>query len=128
MELTTCDTVRNITQGQALLSTQALFTLQLLTLVGNFTSLLFCLDNMELVTCSRRTIQTEDDSWLCRSCRLDISITLIEHRLHTTPRSTGEYDITYLQGSIGNQYSRNISTTLIKRRLDDGTCSTTVRV
>ena len=67
MELTTCDTVRNITQGQALLSTQALLTLQLLTLVGNFASLLLSLDYMELVTCCRRTIQTEDDSWLCRS-------------------------------------------------------------
>ena len=68
MELTTCDTVRDITQGQALLSTQALLTLQLLTLVGDFASLLLCLDYVELVTCSRRTIQTEDDSWLCRSC------------------------------------------------------------
>ena len=128
MELTTCDTVRDITQGQALLSTQALLTLQLLTLVGDFASLLLCLDYVELVTCSRRTVQTEDDSWLSWSSRLDIGITLIEHRLDTTPRSTGEYDVAYLQGTIGNQYGRNISTTLVERRLDDGTCSTTVRV
>lgn len=67
MELTTCDTVRDITQGQALLSTQALLTPQLLTLVGDFASLLLCLDYVELVTCGRRTIQTEDDSWLSRS-------------------------------------------------------------
>ena len=128
MELTTCDTVRNITQGQALLSTQALLTLQLLTLVGDFASLLLSLDYVELVTCSRRAVQTEDDSWLSWSSRLDIGITLIEHCLYTTPRSTGENDVAYLQGTVGNQYGRNISTTLVERRLDDGTCCTTVRV
>ena len=83
---------------------------------------------MELVTRCRRTVQTEDDSWLCRSSRLDVGITLIEHRLDTTPRSTGEHDVTYLQGTISNQYGRNITTTLVERRLDDGTSSTTVRV
>ena len=128
MELATCNTVRNITQCQALLSTQALLTLQLFTLIGDFASLLFCLDYVELVTCCRRTVQTEDDSWLSWSSRLDIGITLIEHRLDTTPRSTGEHDVAYLQGTIGNQYGRNISTSLVERRLNDGTCCTTVRI
>ena len=83
---------------------------------------------MELITGSRSTIQTKDNGWLCRSSRLDVGITLIEHRLHTPPRSTGENNITNLQGTIGNQYGRYISTSFVERRLDDSTCGTTVRV
>ena len=85
MELTTSDSVRDIRQGKTSLCTQALLTLQLLTLVCNLTCLLLCLHNMEGITCCWCTIQTEDDCRLCWSSTLNTLVTLIEHSLDTTP-------------------------------------------
>src|SRR3712207_9526655 len=60
-DLSTGYAVRNIAKGKTLLRTQTLFTLQLLTLIGNLTSLLICIEHMESVARSRRSVQTEDN-------------------------------------------------------------------
>ena len=128
MELTTSDSVRDIRQGKTSLCTQALLTLQLFTLVSNLTCLLLCLHNMEGITSCWCTIQTEDDCRLCWSSTLDALVTLIEHSLDTTPWSTSDNIITNLQSTIRYKNRTYITTTLIKWRLNDSTCSLTVRV
>ena len=128
MELTTSDSVRDIRQSKTCLCTQALLTLQLLTLVSNLTCLLFSLHNMEGITSCWCTIQTKDNSWFCWSCTLDALVTLIEHSLNTSPWSTSDNVITNLQRTIRHKNRTYITTTLIEWWLNNSSCSLTVRV
>ena len=85
MELSTCDAVGNIRQGKTGLCTQALLTLQLLTLVGYLACFLLGLHHVERVTGRRRTVQTEDDGRLRRSRTFDALVTLVEHGFDAAP-------------------------------------------
>ena len=106
--------MRDIVQTERLRRAQTLLTLQLCALVGDLTSLLLCLHDVERVTSRRRTIQSEDDSGLSRTSLLDALVTLIEHSLDTTVARTSHHDVTYLQRTVGYQDGRDIATTLVE--------------
>src|SRR5574344_2302111 len=81
LEVAKSNTTTQLVKSQTSLSAQALFTLQLFTLITDFTSLLIRIHHMEGVTCSRSTIQTEDNCWFSRECLLYALATLVEHSL-----------------------------------------------
>src|SRR5574344_487407 len=83
---------------------------------------------MELVTSCRSTIETKDNSWLCRCSFLNTLVTFIEHSLNTTPTCSSDNNVTYLKSTIAYKHSTYISTALIKRRLNDSTSSLTIRI
>ena len=128
MELTECNTMRDIVETKCLLCTQTLLALQLLTLVGNLTGLLLRIHHMEGVTSRRCPIQTQDDGWLCRHRLFYALVTLIEHGLDTSMTGTGNHHVANLQCTIADQHRGDIAAALVERRLDDGTRSFTVGV
>ena len=84
MEITQCQTASDFIQCQHLLSTQALFTLQLFTLIGNFTGFLFGINHMESITCGRSTIQPQNQYRLRRTGFFNALVAFIEHSFHLT--------------------------------------------
>ena len=104
MELTARDTMGDVAERQTLLRTQPLLTLQLLTLVGDLTCLLLRVDNMELVTGGRCSVETEDDSRLSRFNVVDTLVTLVEQSLHAAPGCTGKHDIADMQRTVTHEH------------------------
>ena len=114
VEVAQCQTAAYFIQCQHLLCTQALFTLQLFTLVGDFTRFLFGLDYMECITCGRRSVQTQNQSRLRRTRLFQTLVTLVEHGFHLTVACTCEHNVTHLQSTVGYQHRSYITTTLIQ--------------
>ena len=102
MELTTCDTVRDVAQCQTGLCTQALLTLELLAIVGDIAHLLLCVKHMELVAGRRCAIQTEYDSGLGRLHVVDALVALVEHSLDTAPAGTGDDIVTDMERTVAD--------------------------
>ena len=121
LNTTHCDVVCNIFESLTTSGTNTLLALELFTLVGNFTSLLFCFHHVELVTCCWCTVQTEDEGWLCRKYLLDSLTALIEHCLDTSPTGSCQNDVALSECTILNKHCCHISTTLIKRGFNNRT-------
>ena len=83
---------------------------------------------MERVASGGGTVQTQDDGGLGRTGLLDALVTLVEHGLNLTPGSTCDNDVANLQRTIRHEDGRHIATTLVERRLDDGTRSLAIGV
>ena len=83
---------------------------------------------MESVTGSRSTVQSQNQCRFSRTRFFDTLITFIEHSLHTTIASSGQYDISDFQSTVRYQYRSYITTSLVKWRLDNRSRSVTVRV
>ena len=94
--------MRDVAQRQTGLCTQALLTLELLTLVGDVANLLLCVKHMELVAGCRRAIQAEHDSGLSRLHIVDALVTLIEHSLDTAPAGTGDDIVTDMERTVAD--------------------------
>ena len=114
LEVTQSNTTTQLIQCKDLLRTQTLFTSQLLTFISDFTSFLIAFDYMECITCSRSTIQSQDQCRFGRSCFLDALVTFVEHSLHTSIAGSRQYDVSHFQSTVRYQYSSYISTSLIQ--------------
>ena len=114
LEVTQSNTTTQFIQSKNLLRTQALFTSQLFTFVGDFTSFLVAFYHMESVTGSRSTVQSQNQCRFSRTRFFDTLITFIEHSLHTTIASSGQYDISDFQSTVRYQYRSYITTSLVK--------------
>ena len=90
----------DVIQRELLLCPQSLLTLQLQTLVGNLTSLLLSLKNMERVTSCRGTVQSKDDTRLSGSGLGDALVALVEHRLDASIGSTGNQVVTHMERTV----------------------------
>ena len=96
MELAKSDTVRDVIKAKSLRRTQALLSLQLGTLIGNLTCLLLRTHHMERVTSSRRSVESEDYCWFCRTRALNALVTLVEHSLDASIRRSSKYNVANL--------------------------------
>ncbi len=121
MEITQSQTTAHFIQCQQFLSTQALLTLQLFTLVGNVTSLLFRINHMESITCRRSTVQSQNQYRFGRTGLLDALVTFIKHGFHLTITSTSQDYIAHFQRTVCHQHSSHITASLIQRRFNDRT-------
>ena len=128
MEVTQSQTTAHFIEGQHLLRTQALFALQLFTLVGNFTGFLLGFNHMESITGSRCAVQSQDKGRFRRTSLSHTLVTLIEHGLHLTIVGSCQNDIADFQCTIRNKYRGHITATFVERRFDNGTRSLTVRI
>ena len=100
MELTQGNTVGDIVKTQGLGGTDRLLALQLHTLIGDVACLLLRLHDMEGITSGWSTVQTEDDSGICRTSLCDALVTLVEHSLDTTVAGSCHHDITHMERTV----------------------------
>ena len=89
MEVAQSQAAAHFVEGQHLLRAQTLFALQLFALVGDFTSFLLCLDDVESITGGRRTVQAQNEGRFGRAGLLHALVTLVEHGLHLAIMCTG---------------------------------------
>ena len=102
--------------------------MQLQTLVGNLSCLLFGVKHMEGVACGRSTVETKDDGWFGRRCVVDALVALVEHGLDASVTGTGNDVVAHTQCTVAHQNGGNVATTLVERRFDDATRSLAVGV
>ena len=69
---------------------------------------------MEGVACLWRTVESEDDDRLCRTCLLYVLVTFVEHCLHASPCSTGDHYVAHLQRTVRDEHGRDIATSLVE--------------
>ena len=114
LEVTQSNTTAKFVQGQDLLCTQALFTSQLFTFVRDLTGFLIAFNYMECITCSRSTVQSQNQCRFGRSRFFHALITFVEHGFHTSVAGSCQYDISYFQSTIRYQHGSYITTSLIQ--------------
>ena len=114
LEVTQSDTTTQFIQSKNLLRTQALFTSQLFTFVRDLTGFLIAFNYMERITCSRSTVQSQNQCRFGRSRFFHALITFVEHGFHTSVAGSRQYDVSYFQSTVRYQYRSYITTSLVK--------------
>ena len=108
-------TVRDVRQREAFLRAESLLALQLQTLVGYLSGLLLRLEHMERVAGGGCSVESEDYSGLCRTCRLYAGVALIEHGLDTSVARSGYDVVADAQRTVAHEHRRHVSTALVER-------------
>ena len=114
LEVTQSNTTTQLIQCKDLLRTQTLFTSQLFTFVRDLTGFLIAFNYMECITCSRSTVQSQNQCRFGRSRFFHALITFVEHGFHTSVAGSCQYDISYFQSTIRYQHGSYITTSLIQ--------------
>ena len=83
---------------------------------------------MESITSCRCSVKTQYGSSLRRTDFLYTLSTFVEHCLNTTIGGTSQHYIAHMKCTIAAEYCSHISTTLIKRRFDDGTSTLAIGI
>ncbi len=128
LEIADGDTAAYLLKGHVLLGLDALDAEKLLALVGNVLGLLLVSHHIELLTRRRSPVESEH-RYRCRRTRLrDLLSTLVEHRLDPAVVASAEHNIPLTQSPFLHKYRSQISTSLVERRLYDGTDGKFVRI
>ncbi len=101
---------------------------ELLTLVGDGLGLLLIAHDVELVTCARRSVETENRNRRRWPGLLHLLSSLVEHGLHTTVVASAQHHVACVEGSILDKHGGQIAAALVQRGLDHGSDGVLVRI
>ena len=124
LEFSNRDAASQLFQRYRTLRTNALFTLQLLTLHRNVAGFALILEDVEFITGIRSAVKAQDgygDRW---SGLVDAGPTLVEHGLDLTAELARQNRITDAHGSAFHQQVCYVPAALIQRALDHRTDGT----
>ena len=104
LEVAHCDSSADFLQSYDLCCSQSLLSLQLLTLVGDFSCLALVVHYVDVVTCLRRSVESEHQCWLRWACLLDSLVSLVEHGLHLSEVLAGYHYVAHFQRSVADEH------------------------